>query len=189
MKCFTLKAKKDVIFTPSLHRPMTHVAPELYPQPSVGFRALPGQSEIEIAPGLKAALSSDLLAQCKPDTDGSGALVIERASLERSANGSLTLVPEKPGVDQDKALVILDLGRGEYASVRYEVGNRVVLRARRHSDALFGSEELALVEVPVGRPFSAYRSSRRWYCFGADVVGEQLQIRFDGKQLSCEPAR
>lgn len=188
MKCFTLTASKDVIVVPSFYRPMTYVAPELYPNPTEGIRARRNQSEIEIAPGLKAGLSPELLAQCKTCSDDSDLLVIERASLERLANGCLNLVPEK-AEDKDSALVVLDVGRGAYNSVRYEVGNRVYLRARRDSDALFGTEELALAELPVGRPLTAYRSSRRWYCFGGDVVGERLQIRYDGQQLKCEPAR
>lgn len=188
MKCFTLKAQREIIFTPTFHRPMTHVVPELYPKPSHGIRAHKEQTEIELGPGLKAQLSPELMARCQLDANEPDTVIIERASLERTASGALLLVPEKEG-DDASALVMLDLGRGAYDSVRYEVGNRVFLRARRNSDTIFGSEELALVEVPVGRPFSAYRSSRPWYCFGADIVGEQLQVRFDGIKLECEQSR
>jgi hypothetical protein len=188
MKCFTLKADKDVIVLPSFHHPLTYVAPELYPKPRTGLRVRRGQAELEISPELKVALSPELLATCKAAQDDPEMLLIESASLERQASGALLLVPEKD-CDKDRALVLLDLGRGSYNSVRYEVGNRVFLRARRNSDALFGSEELALVELPVNRPFYAYRSSRRWYCFGTEVVGERLQVRFDGRELSCDEAR
>lgn len=186
MKCFTIRANKDTLVLPSLHHPMSYVAPELYPQPAEGFKVLPGQKELEIAPGAKVSISTELLSGCKEAEDDKESLLIERASLERLPNGSLSLVPEK-SCKEDAALVLLDLGRGSFNSIRYEVGNRVFLRAKRQSEALFGSEELALVEVPAGRPFYAYRSSRRWYCFG--VVGERLQVRFDGKQLKCELAR
>lgn len=188
MKCFTLKAKREVLVAPSFHNPLTFVAPELYPSPQAGIRAHKTQSEIELASGLKANLSPELLEQCSVDPKDPEMFIIERASLERLPSGVLQLVPEKPE-DNDSALVMLDLGRGAYSSVRYEVGNRVVLRARREAEDFFGTEELALVQVPVGRPFSAYRSSRRWYCFGGDVVGEQLQVRFDGNDLKCELAR
>lgn len=188
MKCFTVRTIKDVIVLPSFHHPLTYVAPELYPKPNPGLKVRRGQTELEFCPDLKVSLSPDLLANCKPANDDPELLIIERASLERQPSGALALVPEKED-ERSGALVLLDLGRGSYNSVRYEVGNRVFLRARRSSDALFGSEELALVELPVDRPFYAYRSSRRWYCFGNEVVGERLQVRFDGRDLSCEPAR
>lgn len=188
MKCFTLKADRQVLAVPTFNHPMTYIAPELYPEPVLGIKAHRLQSDIEIAPGLKANLSQELLQSCKVAPGDPESIIIERASLERRPGGVLVLVPEKLGEDAS-ALVFVDLGRGAFSSVRYEVGNRVFLRARKPSDELFGFEELALVEVPVGRPFSAYRSSRRWYCFGGDVVGEQLQIRFDGQQLKCELAR
>ena len=189
MKCFTIKASKDELVLPSFHHPMTYVAPELYPEPALGIRVGRRQTELEISDGVRASLSPELLASSKPAPDDPDSVVIERASLERLPSGSLSLVSERAAED-DNALVLLDIGRGAYNSVRYEVGNRVFLRARRQSDnALFGTEELALVEVPVGRPFYAYRSSRRWYCFGNDVVGERLQVRFDGKELKCEVAR
>ncbi len=188
MKCFTLRAKRELLAAPCLHHPMTYCAPELYPEPQEGFRVEPGQSELLVADGLKVFICPDLLRSCKPCQDEPGKLLIERASMERRSNGSLCLLPEKQG-EPDSALVLVDLGRGAFSSVRYEIGNRVFLRARRNSDELFGTEELALVEVPVGRPFSAYRSSRRWYCFGGEVVGERLQIRYDGQRLKCDPAQ
>lgn len=188
MKCFTLRADRDVIVLPSFHHPLTYVAPELYPKPKLGLRVRRGYSALEITPELKVTLNPELLASCRVAEDDPEVLVIERASLERQAGGALELLPEKEE-KKDRALVLLDLGRGSYNSVRYEVGNRVFLRARRCSDTLFGSEELALVELPIDRPFYAFRSSRRWYCFGNEVVGERLQVRFDGRDLSCEAAR
>jgi hypothetical protein len=188
MKCFTLKAKKDDIVLSSYEHAMTTVESEPYPSPAEGIIVAKGQADVEIAPGLRAELSPALLAGCKPVPGHPDQLLIERVSLGRLPNGTLVL-NEDDGSEPNSALVLLDIGRGTYSSVRYEVGNRVLLRARRPSDGQFGSEELALVEVPVGRPFTAYRSNRRWYCFGIDVVGERVQIRYDGRKLTCEPAK
>lgn len=188
MKCFTLKAKRDIIVAPSLHHPITYIAPELYPDASAGIAFSCKENEVEIAPGLKASLSPELIAECRHGNKVADCLVVERASVEQAPDGSWLLVPEKPG-DDKSALVFVDLGRGGYSSVRYEIGNRVYLRGRRQSDALFGTEELALVSIPEGRPFSAFRSSRRWWCFGGEVVGEQLHLRFNGKDLSCGPCQ
>lgn len=188
MKCFTIKAKQDKLLEPSFDHPMSSFESEPYPEPQYGIKAHLTQSEIEIAPGVRATLSPELLKSCRPVSDDPRSVIIERASLERRPNGSLSLVPEKAS-EENAALVLVDLGRGSYRSVRYEVGNRVLLRARRELVLLSGTEEIALVEVPVGRPFSAFRSSRPWYCFGGEVVGERLQIRFDGDSLKCEPAR
>lgn len=186
MKCFTLQADRPILTAPSFHTPITMVAPELYPEAREGIRVHRLANEIELAPGLKAAIAPELLAQAKVADDDPEFLIIERASLERTASGALCFLPEQDKEDES-ALVWLDLGRGAFSSVRYEVGNRVFLRARKHADVVFGTEELALVEVPKGRPFAAYRSSRRFLCFGGDVVGEQLQVRFDGDNVSCEP--
>ena len=186
MKCFTLQADRPILTAPSFHTPITMVAPELYPEARPGIRVHRLAEEIELAPGLKASIAPELLQQARIAADDRDFLIIDRASLERTASGALRFLPEQDNED-DSALVWLDLGRGAFTSVRYEVGNRVLLRARKCSDVVFGTEELALVEVPKGRPFAAYRSSRRFLCFGGEIVGEQLQVRFDGAKLSCEP--
>ena len=187
MKCFTIKANRDILVEPTLQNPMSFVSPEPYPEPQVGIKAHLSQSEIEIAPGVKAFLSAELRQSCKQVPGDPESIIIERASLERRPNGTLCLIPESASED-NTALVFVDLGRGKFNSVRYEVGNRVFLRSRRDSEELSGTEEVALVEVPVGRPFSAFRSSRPWYCFGGELVGERLQIRYNGDSLKCEPA-
>ncbi len=188
MKCFTLRPSKDVILEPDFQHPMTYAGPELYPSAQVGIRVNRDQCAIEIGPGIKASLSPALVSLCKPDTCEKNKLIIERASLDRQSSGCLALVPEKTE-ERDSALVLLDLGRGAYSSVRYELGMNVVLRARRVCEQVCGSEELALVQVPVGRPLTAYRCRRSWQNFGAEVVGEQLLVRFDGQQLECEVAK
>lgn len=192
MKCFTLKADRQILFGSAMLMPMsmplTMIAPELYPSPVEGFRVHRQAEELFLAPGFSLKISPELMAQAQTAVDDPECVIIERASLERSASGTLTLLPEKAG-DNEAALVNLDLGRGAYSSVRYEVGNRVVLRARQNADILFGTEELALVEVPTGRPFAAFRSRSRFLCFGGEVIGEQLQVKFDGTTLSCEPVR
>lgn len=185
MKCFTIKASRELVTVPNLYHPMAFIVPELYPHATEGIIAHRLQAEIEIVPGVKLSLSPELLKSCSRVAGDPDAILIQRASVERRANGALWLVPEK-SEDAQSALVWLDLGRGAYSSVRYELGNCVHLRVRRNSDELFGSEELALVDLAVGRPFHAYRSSRKWLCFGGDVVGERLLITYDGCSLKCE---
>lgn len=190
MKCFTLKADRELLHSSGFRTPITMVAPELYPEARQGFRVHRLARELELAPGLKAAISPELIAEAKPADDNPNYVIIDRADIERSPSGTLTLLPDRdPSNDDEAALVYLDLGRGGYSSVRYEVGNRVFLRARQNADVAFGTEELALVEIPRGRPFTAYRSSRPWYVLGSDVVGEQVHIKFDGKSVSCEPVQ
>lgn len=189
MKCFTIQAERQILLAPSFHTPMTMIAPELYPKARTGIIVNKDANEIELAPGMKAEVAPELIQQGKPLPNSPHSVLIERASLSRTGSGALLLKPEETDDDNESALVFLDLGRGSYTSVSYEVGNRVLLRARKCADVAFGVEETALVEVPKGRPFAAYRSSKRFFCFGGDVVGEQLQVKFDGKSLSCDPVR
>jgi len=188
MKCFTLRPSKDVILEPNFAHPLTYAGPELYPSAQVGIRINRAQCAIEIGPGIKASLCPELLSLCKPDACDKSKVIIERASLDRQIDGTLALVPEKTE-ERESALVLLDLGRGAYNSVRYELGMNVVLRARRVCEQACSSEELALVQLPIGRPLAAYRCRRGWQNLGSEIVGEQLLVRFDGQQLKCEVAK
>jgi len=186
MKCFSLVASRQILSVPSLFRPVSFVAPEIYPAAREGIVVYQPKPACEIIPGANLFLSSELYASSHSANDVDS-IVIDRASVLRRSNGTLWLVPEREG-ESNSALVWLDVSRGAFSRVQYEVGNCVHVRLRRSSDDLFGNEELALVEIAVGRPFHAFRFSRKWFCFGGERVGECLLISFDGRSLKCEAA-
>ncbi len=187
MKCFSLVASRQILSVPSLFRPVSFVVPEVYPTAEEGIVVHQAKPDCEVIPGVNLFLSSELYATCRHPAKDVDSVVINRASISRRPNGTLWLLPERE-VECKSALVWLDVSRGAFSRVQYELGNCVHVRIRRSTDDLFGNEELALVEIAVARPFHAFRFSRKWFCFGGERVGECLVISFDGNSLKCEAA-
>lgn len=135
-----------------------------------------------------ALLSSDPAAgHVKRNADGN--LVLMRASYVELPDGTVQLVPED-STNEVGALVFLDIGRGSHTSLRIAGDTPGILaKTSRPSDVLFGSEDVALMHLLPHWPVGAYRSSKRWVCFGADRVHEVVYLRFDGGKVSFDIMR
>ncbi len=187
MQCFSLIAERRIIVAPTYHYPMNFVAPELYPKSKPGIRVSKQRPVIILDDDVRVSISPALLQSKNAEhvvNEGDTFLIL-RASVQRDENGEITLIA--PRSNEYGAIAYLDPGRGTHSSLRFDYqAPEILARGRKHSDVMFGVEETAVVLFPGFRAVSAYRSSRRWVCFGISVVQETLNIRFNGHDVVYE---
>lgn len=123
-------------------------------------------------------------------------LSILKATVATSPTGWLELVPAgdanrfsvvpQPQVGSDDGiLLLLDLGKGGYTSVRYETAaGNVVARGFSNHALLPEPEEVLLAMLKPNSSIWALRCTKKWGWWGAETVRERLCVRFNGETVS-----
>ena len=188
MQCFSLIAQRRVVVSPTSQMGgISFVIPETYPKSTKGIRVSASNPVVYLDDKVRISVSPALAKSVNPDyiTDEGETLLILRASLQKSADGALTLIPEL-NANEFGAIALLDPGRGTFSSFRFAADQaEIVARGRRQLD-FFSSEEISLGVFSGFDSVPAYRSARRWLCFGANLVHEVLHIRFNGYDISYD---
>lgn len=107
--------------------------------------------------------------------------ILKRASVE-TREGRVYLVPEhsEDKADQNKALVLIDAGRGGGDYLSYEVGDAKVFHSIEARDPII------LAAISPGEKVVAIRSNWRWQNligFKSRKIIEQIDIGFDGENI------
>lgn len=124
---------------------------------------------------------------------------ITRASLADGGD-DFFLVPERKW-DSDDALLLLDPGRGDSASlsipntacgegvcgsqpISYLNAAHILSRGVKNWRPFLGVEDIALVRLSAGASVRAERKDKRFIWFGKESVSRRLRYEFRGGQLS-----
>ncbi len=107
--------------------------------------------------------------------------ILKRASVE-NREGRVYLIPEhsEDTADQNKALVLINVGRGSGDYLNYQVGDAKVF----HS--IEGREPIILAAISPGEKIVAVRSNWRWQNMlgiKSRKIIEQIDIGFDGENI------
>lgn len=107
--------------------------------------------------------------------------ILKRASIEIK-EGRVCLIPEhsENTADQNKALVLIDAGRGSGDYLNYQVGDAKVF----HS--IEGRDPIILAAISPGEKIVAVRSNWRWQNMlgiKSRKIIEQIDIGFDGENI------
>jgi hypothetical protein len=182
MRCISLITRG--IFVPaSAHMGVPyggHYVNDVYPKPVAGFDL--DASDRALAVGfVEKVYGSDELLKLSPDSgaivrDGRNVRVL-RASL-KTEGGRTMLIPEQPE-DAEDALVLLDVGSGDHAFVRYTV-DKSQLVMHSGTDGEEGRERVLVRLKKFDKVVVASRSSQKWIFWGEEQVRETLEIGYDG---------